>query len=71
MESYVRKGVEGKGGVKTCQNHPYAINEWPLRSEENGKRQGRWLHTRRQNLFDWNCVLVAGGHPVVTWERCV
>ena len=25
MESYVRIG-----GVKNCQNHLYAINEWPL-----------------------------------------
>ena len=40
MESYVRIGARGLknltysymgiGEVKNCQNHPYAINEWPL-----------------------------------------
>ena len=42
MESYVRIGDRGlkyltyplhgvRGGSKNCQNHPYVINEWPLR----------------------------------------
>ena len=40
MESYVKiEGFEnsyvplqGGRGVKNCQNHPYVINEWPLRA---------------------------------------
>ena len=41
MESYVRIGGEGFGksyvllhrgrGIQNCKNHPYVINEWPLR----------------------------------------
>ena len=41
VESYVRIGRRGLknltypyvgvGAVKNCQNHPYVINEWPLR----------------------------------------
>ena len=45
MESYVRIGGRGlknlmypymgvERGVKNCQNHPYVINEWPLRCDE-------------------------------------
>ena len=40
MESYIRIGemglknltypYMGVGGVKSCQNHAYVINEWPL-----------------------------------------
>ena len=48
MESYVRIGGEFEksyerymevGEVRNCQNHPYVINEWPLRYELSKKER--------------------------------
>ena len=60
MESYIRIGGRGMKnlkysymgwGVKTCQNHPYVINKWSLKVDNNPLNSKTKVQRQGNNIF--------------------